>query len=41
MDYLDGILLPGGETLFEMEKFHHKDKIYFRINKNVEQKYLS
>lgn len=36
MNYLDGILLPGGETLFKMDSFEHKDKTFYRINKDVE-----
>lgn len=41
MNYLDGILLPGGETLFEMDSFEHQNKTFFRIKKNVNQEYLS
>lgn len=26
MDHIDGILLPGGETLFEMKQFKYKGK---------------
>ena len=35
MEYLDGILLPGGETLFDMESFEHQERKFFRIKKNV------
>ena len=40
MDYLDGILLPGGETLFDLKSFDHLGKQYFRIRKDVEQRYI-
>lgn len=40
MDHLDGILLPGGETMFEMDSFRYQNKDYFRIKKGVESKYL-
>ena len=40
MDHLDGILLPGGETLFEMVSFKYQGKEFFRINREVESKYL-
>lgn len=40
MNFLDGILIPGGETLFEMETFKHKKRKYFRVRKNAEHKYL-